>query len=189
MENISLIPKSEKERGLPRFVSFQRPQLKLGPVSKGGLALIAAVAILYGGAYFWQARLNKDLGGLNGRLQAVIGQRDMALENRLSGLGMALETFKSVFTGHRYWSKVFDMLEQSTLSDITFVSFDGNAAADRISLKGRAPSYAVLAQQIKLFQDAPDVIEVTTSGINLNQKGYLDFSVMIVFDRSLLIGK
>ncbi|MBI4119933.1 MAG: hypothetical protein HY454_00520 [Parcubacteria group bacterium] len=186
METISLIPKSEKERGLPRFVSFQKPKLELNRAAKVELILVLALAGLWGGAYFWQGQLRNTLAVVNTQLQAVIGQRDMSLENRLKTVGAVLETFGNVLNEHRYWSKVFEMLEKNTLPEVTFVSFEGDDVANAITLKGRSPSYAVLARQVKVLQTAPDVSAVTTSGINLSPDGSLNFSVKIGFSRSLL---
>ncbi|MEK7500863.1 MAG: hypothetical protein AAB642_01935, partial [Patescibacteria group bacterium] len=175
MDTISLIPKSEKERGLPRFVSFQKPKLELNRAAKIELLLLLVLAGLWGGAYFWQGQLAGELAAVNDQLQSVTGQRDIALENRLKAVGAALETFGGVLDKHRYWSKVFEMLEQSTLPEITFLNFESDAASSAISLKGRAPSYAALARQIKIFQTTPHITDLTASGINLSQDGHLNF--------------
>ena len=187
MDNISLIPKKEKDsRSLPRFISFRRPQLELSAVAKLGLILIIAALAVSAGLYFWKYSLNKQAASFNTELQRLTSQRDMSLELRLNNLNSILEVFKSILDDHRYWSLVFKMLEEKTLNTVTFKSFDGDDADSVFLLTGRAPSYGVLAQQIKIFEDTPQIISVKASNIGLAEDGRVDFTLAVNFSKDLI---
>lgn len=187
MDNISLIPKKEKySRSLPRFVSFRGPQLELSALAKLGLMLVAAAGLVSAGLYFWKYNLNKQAASFNTELQRLTGQRDMSLELRLNNLNSILEVFKNILDDHRYWSLVFKTLEEKTLNTVTFKSFDGDDADSVFLLTGRAPSYGVLAQQIKIFEDTPQIVSVKASNIGLAEDGRVDFTLAVNFSKDLI---
>lgn len=187
MNNISLIPKKEKDsRSLPRFVTFQGPKLELSALAKLGLALIAVALAVTAGFYFWRYRLNKQVASFNTELQRLTSQRDMSLESRLNNLNSILEVFKGILDDHRYWSQVFKMLEEKTLNTVTFKSFDGGDGDAVVLLAGRAPSYGVLAQQIKILEDTAQVNSVKASNIGLAEDGRVDFNLAVSFSKDLI---
>lgn len=187
MNSISLIPKKEKEsRGLPRFVTFRGPSLELSATAKLGLALIALSLAATAGLYFWKYRLNSEVASFNTELQRLTSQRDMSLETRLNNLNNVLEVFKNVLDDHRYWSQVFKVLGEKTLNTVTFKSFDGDDADASFLLTGRSPSYGVLAQQLKIFEDTPQIASVAASNINLAEDGRVDFTLTVNFAKDFI---
>ena len=191
MENISLIPKreKEKERSLPRFASFQRPPIEFTVLAKIGLGLIAGALVLGGGVYFWKYSLIRQVESFNEELQNLTSQRDMSLESRLKDLNGVLEVFKDILDEHRYWSLVFKILEDKTLNSVTFKSFDGDETNNEFFLSGVAPSYGVLARQVKIFEDSPNVSAVSSSNISVSENGQIKFSIKINFSRDLILKK
>lgn len=186
MDNISLIPKNGNDKSLPRFVSFQAPKIEFSSLAKIGLALIVLVVAIIGGLYFWKYSLAKQVESFNGELQKLTSQRNMTLESRLNNLNSILEVFKNVLDQHRYWSLVFKMLEEKTLNTVTFKHFDGDETNGFISLLGTAPSYGALAQQIKIFEDSPNVISVLASDIGISEEGKVKFSLKLNFGKDLI---
>lgn len=184
---IALIPKKEKEKGLPRFVTFQGPKLELTLVSKMGILLIVVGLVAGAGLYAWRAQLKKQLSGISEELKTTIGQRDLSLEGRLKNLNAVLDVFKGVLDTHRYWSEVFKMLEARTLNAVKFVSFDGDDAAAVMTLNGSASSYQTMAQQIKVLQETPQIISVTVSDIDVSEQGRVAFTLKIDFNRELIM--
>lgn len=190
MENISLIPKEESNSGgLPKFSSFKKPEIELSALSKIGLALIGLVLLIIGGLYFWKYKLNNEAEAFNAELQNLTSQRNLSLENRLKNLNSVLEIFKGVLDEHRYWTQFFEVLEAKTLSSVTFKSLEGSDSDNIINLSGSAPSYGVLAQQVKIFEDTPNVIFVTSSNIGLAVDGKVNFNLKIVFSKELITKK
>lgn len=184
--NISLIPKSEQARGLPRFVSFNGPKLDLTLPSKIGLGMVLLVVIIGLGLYAWKSQLNKQVKSFNAQLQQLIGQRDMALESKLKNLNAIMGVFGEVLDKHQYWSRVFEMLEKNTSSAVTFKSFDSDDAGNSIMLRGVTSGYGVLAEQIKIFENVPKITSVTASDMGLADGGGVKFALKIDFSPTLL---
>ncbi|MEK7629101.1 MAG: hypothetical protein AAB394_01080 [Patescibacteria group bacterium] len=191
MENISLIPKEEinKGGGLARFSSFKKPEIELSALSKLGLALLGLVILITGGFYFWKYRLNNQAKAFNTELQNLTGQRDISLENRLKNLNSVLEIFKGVLDEHRYWTQFFEVLEVKTLNSVTFTSLEAGDSDNVINLSGKASSYGVLAGQVKIFEDTPNIISVSSSNIGLSTEGKVNFNLKIIFSKDLIIKK
>ncbi|MEK7564632.1 MAG: hypothetical protein AAB501_00125 [Patescibacteria group bacterium] len=191
MENISLIPKEEinKGGGLARFSSFKKPEIELSALSKLGLALLGLVILITGGFYFWKYRLNNQAKAFNTELQNLTGQRDISLENRLKNLNSVLEIFKGVLDEHRYWTQFFEVLEVKTLNSVTFTSLEAGDSDNVINLSGKASSYSVLAGQVKIFEDTPNIISVSSSNIGLSTEGKVNFNLKIIFSKDLIIKK
>ncbi|MEK7175061.1 MAG: hypothetical protein AAB722_01870 [Patescibacteria group bacterium] len=188
MENISLIPKKEinKERRLPRFVTFEAPRLEFSALAKVGLGLIGVTLLFAGALYFWKYKLAQEVKTFNAELQRLIAERDMSLENRLKDLNNVLTVFKNVLDEHHYWSLVFNVLEAKTLNTVTFKSFEGAENNNEMVLEGAAPSYGALAQQVKIFEDAPGVTSVAASNIGVSEDGRVKFSLKMVFAKNLI---
>ena len=186
MDNISLIPKDKKERGLPKFVSFRAPQIEFSALAKIGLVAILVFAAATGGLYAWKYTLNNKITNLNSELQRITGQRDAALESRLQSLNTVLEVFKNVLDGHNYWSLLFKMLEEKTLNTVTFKSFDGDDSASTAIMEGTAPSYGALAQQVKIFENANGVVSADASSIALSETGKVKFMIKITFNKEII---
>lgn len=186
MDNISLIPKDKKDRGLPKFVSFSAPQMEFSALAKIGLAAVLVFVIAAAGLYVWKYNLNNKVKNLNSELQRITGQRDALLESRLQNLNTVLEVFKNVLDDHNYWSLLFKMLEEKTLNTVAFKSFDGDDSASAVIMEGTAPSYGALAQQVKIFENTNGVVSANASGIALSETGKINFTIKITFNKEII---
>ncbi len=161
MDNISLIPKDEVgNSGLPKFVSFKKPDIEISALAKVGLILILVLLLVSAGFYFWKYQLNKQAESFNAELQNLTSQRDLSLENRLKNL-----------------------------NSVTFKSLEAGDSDNVIALSGLAPSYGVLAQQVKIFEDTPHIVSVNSSNIGLSAEGQVGFNLKIVFSKELITKK
>lgn len=189
-ENISLIPKEEVGReNLSRSSSFKKPEIELSALSKLGLGFVGLLLLVAGGLYFWKYQLNNQAKAFNAELQNLTSQRDISLENRLKNLNSVLEIFKGVLDEHKYWTQFFEVLELKTLNTVTFKSLEASEKDGIINLAGSAPSYGVMAKQVKIFEDTPNVVSVTSSNVGLATDGKVNFGLKIVFSKDLIIKK
>lgn len=186
MENIPLISKGEREKGLSKFSSFNRPRFKFSYTSKVLIGLLFISALALGGLYAFKFSLDKKSENLDLELQQIVEQRDMDFERRLKNLGALMEAFKSILDDHHYWTLFFKLLEEKTLSTITFKSFQGDDDSSTVMITGSSPSYGELAKQVKIFEDTPGVVSAHASGIALSEKGKVDFSIQIVFSKETI---
>ena len=186
MDNISLIPKPDKTKSLPRFVTFKKPQVELNLVSKVGLGLLVVGLVSWLGIYIWAKRIETQVVSLTGDLQQLVSQRDLSLEARLKNLNTVLGIFKGVLDEHLYWSQIFKIIELKTLNAVTFKSFSGGADDTSLVLAGNARDYSSLARQVKTLEDTPGINTITTSDVGLSEQGRIDFQIKVSFDGSIL---
>ncbi len=191
MDNISLIPRSNsgERRGLNSFVSFQGPKFELTALAKIGLAVLAALILVWAGLFIWEQRLNNKLNSYDAELQSLISQRNLSLEEKLQSLNTILNVFKNVLDQHVYWTQIFKILETRTLNTVTFKTFVGDASNNSLEMNGSALSYAALAKQVKVLEDTPGVSSVASSNIGLAQDGRVGFTLKVIFDSSWLNNK
>jgi hypothetical protein len=187
MDDIPLISKRERERGLSKFVSFKRvPRIEFSFFSKLGLVLVLVAVLVGGGLYAWKFSLNKRVTDLKLELQQIKEQRNVALENELKNLSMILGGFKAVLDDHTYWTLFFKLLEDQTLNTITFKSFQGDSVSSAVIMQGYAPSFEVLAQQIKVFENTPGIVSANATGMTLSEIGEVNFGIKITFSKEII---
>lgn len=186
MDNVSLIPKTQKDKALPRFVSFQKPKLELNILSKIGLGLLAAGLLAWLSIYIWAKRIEAQVASATIDLEQLIGQRDMSLETRLKNLNAVLGIFKGVLDEHLYWTQFFKTLESKTLNEITFKNFSAGTDDNSVTVEGSARDYSSLAREVKALEDTSGINNVTASDVGLSEQGRINFKIKIVLDPDTL---
>lgn len=186
MAQISLIPKSQKEKALPRFRSFKGPRSKANIWTKFGLGLLAVVIVATVGLFIWERSLSAEENLLQEEYTSIRQERDAALEKELSDTGILLTSFNELIDNHRRWSKLLEVIEDRAIIGISFISFDGNYELGTFSLKGTSPNYNMVAQQIKSFDEQPNISQMDISNIRLNKEGRVEFIVQANFKKSLI---
>lgn len=188
MADISLIPKTQKQRGLPHFASFKEPSEKL-PTPVRILALVWGVTILFSvGLFVWQWSLRGTHEALSRELLSVQQARDIERENRVQRLSEELSSFETLLSEHRNWTRLFELVEERTVRSVAFNELEADFAARTLALSGTAPTYNALAQQIKSFERDEGIQKVDVSDITLNEDGRVEFRLVLAFDPGILIG-
>lgn len=96
------------------------------------------------------------------------------------------DVLSSLIDQHVYWTIFFRFLEDKTLPEIFYTSatVDGN----RITLVGRAPSFLAVAKQFLIFNQAPELLQRSITGLNLIDQDAPGGRVKLVgFDLNLAI--
>lgn len=96
-----------------------------------------------------------------------------------------LDTLQQLLERHRYWTKVFAALEQSTIDDVYFTTF-ASSADGSLMLNARGRDYRSVARQLVAFRAAADTIAwVSITGAtaladrDTKQITQVDFSVAL----------
>lgn len=186
MAEISLIPKSQKEKALPRFRNFRGPRFKINAWTKLGLALFLVLIIVAAGLFIWNRSLSVEEGLLQKEFTNTRKERDASLEKEISNTGILLNSFDELIKNHRNWSQLLEMIDEKVMVGISFVSFEGNYELGTFSLKGISPNYNLIAQQIKSFEKQSNISQVDVSNIRLNREGKVEFLIKADFKKSLI---
>ncbi len=186
MAEISLIPKKQKERALPRATSFQGPKIKLNSWSKIGITLVVISILASAGFFVWARSLNIEKDFLQEQFISIKLERDVSLEKDIIETNTLLSSFEGLLINHRSWSKLFKIIEKKTVPGITYSAFDGNYETGNFSIEGISVNYNLLAQQVKLFDQEADIDTVHLSDVRLNKKGEIEFIIRADFKKDIV---
>ncbi len=148
--------------------------------------------LLYGGLFFYRNDLNKQITLLSDSLLRSKASMDIPLINNLIQTSGKLTASKALLAQHRVITPIFDLLEENTLTEIRFKDFSFSVSKDTgplVSMSGTAKSYSALAVQGEIFEGSKNIKSAVFSGLNLSDKGIVNFDVKLTLDPSTLIYK
>ena len=184
-DKISFIPKK----------TFERPFYKRsGPgfFLTSSFLLLLLSGLICGVAILYRNSLKKQVDLLSDSLERAKAAFEIPLINKLFNISEKIKTSKILLEQHKTIVPVFDLLEKSTLKDVRFNNFKYSFSKDKkpiISMKGMARSYSSLALQGKAFEEEKNIKNVSFFGLNLGDKGTINFNVTLVLDPSLVFYK
>jgi hypothetical protein len=82
---------------------------------------------------------------------------------------------------------VLKFLEENTLPNVRFLTFDFKSDTRRLEMSGDAASYATLTEQIILLEKHPQIEKVEFGGLTLGGNNLVNFRITIVFRPPLLL--
>ena len=130
--------------------------------------------------------LDKQKTGLESELADLDSQRDYQLEEEVVDLGQAVVMFKKLLDEHVYPTKLFELLQKTTVKKVQFVDLSADLAENIVYLEGRTIDYKTLAQQMKVFLDHSRIVNLSTSDIMLDSYGDISFSMILEIDANYL---
>ncbi len=147
------------------------------------IALVSA-----GGAFLYDRFLGISLAHKKEDLEKVKSAFEPELIRKLSRLDSKLHTSQTLLNSHIALSSFFELLENMTLESIRFKTFSYIAGDTdiRISMQGEALSYAAIALQSDEFAKQRFIREPVFSGLDLDDKGNVIFTVTAFVDPALL---
>ena len=77
-----------------------------------------------------------------------------------------LVNLKSILSRHPAGSRVFPYLESSTNQKVYFTRFDLDLRDKKATLDGVADSYDVLTEQLRVFEQSPEILSYTLGGVS-----------------------
>ncbi len=178
------------------------PQKKFEPLAyrQGGpgflfiasLVVFLLSLVAYGGLLLYKNKVSNEINDLTSSLEKAREALELPVINQLKDVSDKIESTKVLVEKHVSPTAVFDLLEKDTLKKITLKSLDYRAAGKggvEISVNGSAPDYKTLAQQGDVFEREKGIIRVSFSGLNLGEKGMIEFTSKIILDPSFIIYK
>jgi hypothetical protein len=108
------------------------------------------------------------------------------LLEQIATLEQRLENTRALLSAHPFVSNVFRVLEADTHPQVRFSNFAFSRDALKVDLSGEASSYRVLARQIGIFEQDPQVQKVDFGGLASTGEGLVGFKLTLTFSPSLL---
>lgn len=113
--------------------------------------------------------LNYKIDSLNQQLDQLANSvSDDQAKNFLTFYSQ-LSNMNSVLKNRQSSSKFFDFLEKNSLKTTNYTTLNVNYATGNVKLDGKTPDFENLAEQMAVFQNAPEVQRVVLSNANLAQ--------------------
>lgn len=174
---------------------YQKKKISLGAVfsKTGGIALVLLILSLlfYGGLFFYQKTIEKNLNSIKQEITDLESKRDKTTEAAILEADKKLNLTENLFKDHFYWSELFGRIEDAVVPEVYFLETKLNFASSQITvdLSGSARTYTALARQMVSFKEDIMADSVTVSKISLSENGGIAFDLMVVFSKSALITK
>lgn len=183
--------------------NFQSSFIPKGPVTEGvfkkkraGVAGILAVSlfvtsiVVSGAMYVYKGIVKRDIQNLETELAEAEQNIDKKTINEMTQFGKKLEIARSIVARHQVVSNFLNTLSSSTVSAIQFTDFNYGSIKEgtlSVTLKGKAQSYASIAQQEGIFSKDKYFKSVVFSNLTLAEKGLVSFEVAISVDPQMLV--
>jgi len=153
------------------------------------LLSLILIAILCLGLWGCKIYLLRNIEDSVMEIEKLQNQRNFELEANFKNLKMKTDDLKKISEAHVYPSKIFDILEELTISQIKFVGFDANLLEAKFNLEVESLDYATLAKQIVVFEDDSRIKKVDLSEVKLNEAGKINSNLKIETDSNFLYTK
>ena len=170
----SLIPKKTLGGG----ASFAS-SVGVGVFFRISFILFLASAMLSGGLYLAENYIVTNLAKEKSLLKKIAIEFEPTLISELERVAKSIRAAQSILKTHTRTSKIFDLLEAHTLTEVAFRSFDFSIDKKTATISGEAPNYTTIAAQASIFGSLPEAASVTYSNMALNKTGTVAFSMTI----------
>lgn len=160
------------------------PQVGAWLFGFGVVACIGTLAV--SGGLFWY---RQSLERARAEWQSQVDTQEKALKpiTDLVDYSNTLLAARELLAGHVFTSNALLFLQEMTHSRVRFVNFALLTEGRTINLGGTAASYQTVAEQISLLESRADAVErVDFGGLSRNDKGLVDFKMLVTFRPSLL---
>lgn len=152
---------------------------------KGAFALLIGLFFFiisiagYAGLYY----LNKSQETTQGELILQVERKEEDLRpkvlDEIFSLQKKIKSISAVLSSHPFSGNTFSLIERDAHPQISFASYNFSPRDNKISLKGEAENYAVIAQQIAFFEGDKEINKVEFGGLALKDNRRVTFSLTI----------
>jgi len=146
----------------------------------------ATLAIYLGIGLGYKSYLNSQIKTIDTKiagLSQTVGEDE---QKNLVNLYSQLVNIQNLLNSHISASKIFAWLEKSTAAQIYYLSLNLSVPAKEIQLEGSAPNYNILAQQLELFRQAPEISKVFLGDSTAMDDGTIRFSMRLTIKPELI---
>ena len=141
--------------------------------------LFLAAAMLTGGLYLFKNYTANQLAEQKSLLKKIEIEFEPILIAELERVGRSIRSAKEILRQHVHTSKIFDLLESHTLTNIAFSNFAFAIDKNTVNMLGDAPSYAAVAAQAAVFGALPEAASVAFYNLTLKETGTVNFTITI----------
>lgn len=126
---------------------------------------------------------NRNMSELERRIAAFSTEEVKFFEKEVSDYKKKIDDFALIINNHEISSNVFSLIEQNTLLNVWFGSFDMSQSSDEVKLSGQAENMATLSRQVQIFEKGNDYIkDITVLSSQIDSAGKVFFNLAMLLD-------
>ncbi len=150
------------------------------------IVLGTAIAIYLGISLGYKPYLDSQIKTLDAKI-AGLGQTVGEEQQRnLVSLYSQLTNIQTLLDSHTSTSKIFDLLQRNTQPSIYYLDMTLSVAGKELQLEGSASNYNVLAAQLQIFRQAPEIQKVSLANSAVMADGSVNFAMSLIFKPDLI---
>lgn len=165
----------------------------VSPIVSLGIIIFSMTLAVAAGVFLYRALLQKQVDQEKADL---IAAKDALVDPKwiydVKRLDTRLKTARMLLDEHIIVTPIFELLQNSTLKTVRFLSFDFSSIEGnnvKVSMKGEATSYSSVALLSDSFNQEKSWRNPMFSDLNLSQNGTVTFSFTGSVDPSLVLYK
>lgn len=174
MLQTSLIPKKIAPR-------FSYSSETFGVFFRIAVIFFLIAGALAAGLFAYDSLLVQKLEEQKTVLQKLDNEIEPTLLAQLEKVAKDVGTARKLLERHVHLTKIFQVLEENTLTVTKFNSFSYNDDSKTMALNGEAVSYAAVAAQARVFEKLQTVVSASFSNFQLQSNGNVSFSLNVIF--------
>ncbi len=147
-----------------------------------GTATISYFGITLG----YKPYLNSQISVLDSKINDLSKTIGNDQQKNLITTYSQLVNIQNLLDSHTVTSKLFDLLEKNTLTQVYYVSLDLSLLEKRLKIDGSAPSYDILSQQLEVLRKTPNIERVIVNDSKIIDDGTVRFSIQLIFKPELV---
>lgn len=163
-----------------------RSKMGLGILTLVAFIFFAAVALVYGGVYFYQRTLTDNLEGLTLELSDLEKKFDPEQIKEIAQVDHALVLARDFLSKHVHSSRVLELIEANTLKRIRYNELKFSTDGKSLTLKGKADGYVTLNDQINHFGTVSEITGVKFNSVTVDADGFVGFALDLFLDGNIL---
>lgn len=113
-------------------------------------------------------------------LAALAGEVSKDEQEAFLNFEYQIINLQGLLNNHKIFSKLFNLLETNTHSEVYYESLSADVAKRTVTLQVVASSYEVLAQQLAAYEKMPEVASYKLESMRLSEKGAVKANINLV---------
>jgi len=138
-------------------------------------------ALLSGGLLFYRNYVFNSLEEGKSTLSKLETEFDEALISEISRVSNSISAGKNILDKHLKQSDILFLLEENTLPQVFYNSFNFDHGQKFLVLLGEALSYSAIASQSKAFESLDKIGSAVFSNLTLRDTGRVTFTLTLNF--------
>lgn len=153
-----------------------------------GFTVFIITIAAYGGLILLARTQNKAVEAIAAQIQEKQKEFNPTIVEELIQLDMRFKNIGTLITKHPFASTVLGIIERNTIPQVRFAGFDFTTHLGKVVMEGTAPTYALLARQLIIFEEDTDFNSVEFGGLARSEEG-IGFDLTLVVKPEVLISK